>query len=197
MIPRITYICSQLVRNIERNLFHMFGQPPKELALAYVHENKPALSPQKFSIKDIVGDGMLWAVPKFRRTNERKLKRKFGSPEYVLKILLPKNNIKVCQDCGHHHEKGCLCEHCYSKVKKETKEIQGEIQKKLDLKPIENDVVVLYEGEQLPDEPKEFWNGKRIIEMKKERPQWFSKNLLQRTTQQPSQSTDVKPTDLA
>lgn len=52
---------------------------------------------------------MLWAVPKFRRTNERKLKRKFGSPEYVLKILLPKNNIKVCQDCGHHHEKGRLC----------------------------------------------------------------------------------------
>lgn len=46
-------------------------------------------------------------------------------------------------------------------------------------------------------QPKEFWEGKRIIEMKKERPQWFSKNLLQKTTQQPSNSTDVKPTDLA
>lgn len=33
--------------------------------------------------------------------------------------------------------------------------------------------------------------------MKKERPQFFSKNLMQNTTQQPSESTDVKPTDLA
>lgn len=33
--------------------------------------------------------------------------------------------------------------------------------------------------------------------MKKDRPQWFSKNLLQKTTKAPSKSTDVKPTDLA
>ena len=80
-----------------------------ELALAYVHDKKPATSPKKFSIKDIVGDGFLLAVPKFRRTIEKKLKRKFGSPEYVWKMIVPKNYIKVCQNCGHHHEKGRLC----------------------------------------------------------------------------------------
>lgn len=37
-------------------------------------------------------------------------------------------------------------------MKKETQEIQEKIQEKLGLKPIENDVVVLYEGEKLPDE---------------------------------------------
>lgn len=196
MIPRLTHVM-QLVKNVERNLFHLFGYPPKELALAYVHEKKPITSPKKFSIKDIVGDGLLLAVPKFRRTIEKKLKRKFGSPQYVWKMLVPKNNIKVCQNCGHHHEKGRLCEHCYTKVKKETEEIQAKIQEKLGINPIENDVVVLYKGETLPDEPKEFWKGKRIIEMKKERPQWFSKNLLQKTTQKPSKSTEIKPTDLA
>lgn len=79
-----------------------------ELALAYVHDNK-VTSPKKFSLKDIIGDGMLLAVPKFRRTIEKRLKRKYGSPEYVWKMIVPKNNIKVCQTCGHHHEKGLLC----------------------------------------------------------------------------------------
>lgn len=41
------------------------------------------------------------------------------------------------------------------------------------------------------------FQGKRIVEMKKERPSWFSKNLLQKTTAQPSTSKDVKPTELA
>lgn len=77
--------------------------------MAYVHEKKPTTPSKKFSIKDIVGDGFLLAVPKFRRTIERKLKRKYGSPEYVNKMLVPKSYIQVCQDCGHHHEKGRLC----------------------------------------------------------------------------------------
>lgn len=80
-----------------------------ELALAYVHEPKADVVPKKFSIKDIIGDGILLAVPKFRRTIEKRWKRKFGSPEYVWKMLVQRNDIKVCQECGHHHEKGRLC----------------------------------------------------------------------------------------
>lgn len=42
---------------------------------------------------------------------------------------------------------------CYKKVEIETKEIQEKIQEKLgNLKPIENDVIVLYNDENLPDE---------------------------------------------
>ncbi|XP_049870463.1 39S ribosomal protein L32, mitochondrial [Pectinophora gossypiella] len=196
MLPRVYHVLNVL-KSIERNIFQMFVHPPRELALAYIHENKTPTPQKKFSLKDLVGDGFLMAVPKFRRTVEKRLKRKFGSPEYVWKMLVPKTNIKVCSDCGHHHERGRLCGNCYKKVEQETKEIQAKIKEKLGLEPIEKDVVVLYEGENLPDEPKEFWQGKRIIEMKKERPQWFSKNLLQKSTQQPSNATDVKPTDLA
>ncbi|XP_014366787.2 39S ribosomal protein L32, mitochondrial [Papilio machaon] len=196
MLPRFGYMLNFL-KTIERNVFHMFGHPPRELALVQIYEKQLPHPKKSFSIKDIVGDGFLLAVPKFRRTIEKKLKRKFGYPEYVWKMLVPKTNIKVCNECGHHHERGRLCEHCYKKVEKETKEIQAKIQEKLGNSPIEKDVIVLYEGENSPNMPNEFWNGKRVVEMKKERPQWFSKNLLQKSTQQPSDSTDVKPTDLA
>ncbi|GBP82443.1 39S ribosomal protein L32, mitochondrial [Eumeta japonica] len=57
--------------------------------------------------------------------------------------------------------------------------------------------VPVFELNEVQRQVPEFWQGKRIIEMQKERPRWFSKNLLQKTTQQPSDSTDVKPTDLA
>ncbi|CAK1546147.1 unnamed protein product [Leptosia nina] len=195
MIPGVRRNVIDLLKNIERNIFNFFSHPPREIAYACVNEKQ--IQHQKFSIKDIVGDGFLLAVPKFRRTVEKRWKRKFGSPEYQWKMLVPRTNIKVCHECGHYHERGRLCGNCYKKVEAETKEIQDKIVEKLANKPIENEVIVLYDGENLPDQPKEFWQGKRIIEMKKERPQFFSKNLLQKTTQQPSESTDVKPTDLA
>ncbi|CAG9133086.1 unnamed protein product [Plutella xylostella] len=196
MIPRVN-ILFNILRNIERSVFQIFGQPPRELALAYVHENPTPAPGKKFSLADLIGDGILYAMPKSRRTVEKRMKRKFGHPDYHYKLLLPKTNILVCTDCGHNYERGHLCANCYNKVEKETKEIQAQIREKLGTGPVEKDVVVLYEGETTPDQPKEFWNGKRIIEMKKERPKWFSKNLLQKTTQQPSNSTDVKPKDLA
>lgn len=80
-----------------------------EFALAYVHEKNLSTPIPKFSIKDLVGDGFLLAVPKFRRTIEKRWKRKFGMPKYVWKMLEPKTNIKVCHECGHHHEHGRLC----------------------------------------------------------------------------------------
>lgn len=58
---------------------------------------------------DTLKDHILWAVPKHRRTIEKRMKRKYGSPEYVQKILLPKTNLRVCNQCGHNHEVGVLC----------------------------------------------------------------------------------------
>lgn len=62
-----------------------------------------------FSLKDIIGDGFLWAVPKHRRTLEKRQKRRFGHPDYVLKILKPKTYLKTCNTCGDDHEAGVLC----------------------------------------------------------------------------------------
>lgn len=42
----------------------------------------------------------------------------------------------------------------------------------------------------------EYWKGKRIVEMERPRPSWFSKNLLQKTTQPLAQTKEVKPDEL-
>lgn len=101
-------------------------------------------------------------------------------------------------------------------MQEETKLMQEKIEAELGLNPADNDVVVLYDGEkgnQVSDpnirnsfkqkwnnlfssQSSEYWNGKRIVEMNKPRPPWFSKNLLQKTTQQPATTKEVKTTDL-
>ncbi|KAL1132293.1 hypothetical protein AAG570_010250 [Ranatra chinensis] len=147
-------------------------------------------------LKDIIGDGLLLAVPKSRRSKEKRLNRKFGWPEYVWKPLVPKTNILPCNTCGHSYEAGHLCPNCYKRVRLETEEMQKAIESELKLDPIDKEVVVLYEDE-VKDERSPFWKGKRIVEMKKPRPPWFSKNLLQKSTAETSDATAVKPTDLA
>lgn len=66
---------------------------------------------------------------------------------------------------------------------------------KLKLQPVESEVVVLYDGEKV-DQSEEFWKGKRIVEMEKPRPMWFSKNLMQKTTQPNATTKEVKPDEL-
>ncbi|XP_067014630.2 large ribosomal subunit protein bL32m [Anabrus simplex] len=188
-----------LVKRLENTFSLLFDRnfPPDSLCMATVgyYERPIPLKKPRISLQELFGDGFLWAVPRNRRTIERRWKRKFGSPDYVMKILLPKTNLLVCNSCGHHHEAGVLCPHCYSKVQAETEMMQEEIQKELGLNPVENEVVVLYSGEK-ENHPEEYWKGKRIVEMKKERPSWFSKNLMQPTTKTPTTSGDVKPTEL-
>lgn len=49
----------------------------------------------------------------------------------------------------------CLA-NCYKRVKDETTEFQEVIEKELGLEPIEQEVVVLYQGEKTK-QPEEFW----------------------------------------
>lgn len=68
-----------------------------------------AQTSQPFTLKDLIGDGFLWAVPRTRRTIEKRMKRKFGHPMYHMKILPLKVNLRTCMQCGHDHEVGVLC----------------------------------------------------------------------------------------
>lgn len=84
-------------------------------ALAGVAVNKTAgphsETKSSFSIKDIVGDGFLWAVPRCRRTLERRLTRRFGLPDAnkFNKMIVPKTTLRSCNVCGEDHEVGVLC----------------------------------------------------------------------------------------
>ncbi|GAB0093601.1 39S ribosomal protein L32, mitochondrial [Sergentomyia squamirostris] len=194
-LGRVFSFAAQIVEN---TLFPHLSRHFPALAVATVEDNGIRKSPMKLgweSLKNTLEDAILWAVPKHRRTIEKRWKRKYGSPEYVQKILVSKKNIKICITCGHHHETGNLCPKCYERVKGETQAMQAEIQKELGLNPIDKDVIVLYEGEKI-EGPPESWQGKRIVELKRPRPAWFSRNLMEKTTQPPATTKEVKPTDL-
>ncbi|GIX80868.1 39S ribosomal protein L32, mitochondrial, partial [Caerostris extrusa] len=123
-------------------------------------------------LNDIIGDGFLWGVPKRRRSLERRMTRRMGFG----KMILPKRNLIVCDACGHFHPVHTQCvEIVRKKVKSETKLMQDAVMKELKLDPIDKEVVVLYEND--PKDSESF-RGKRIVEMDKVRPSWFSKNLL-------------------
>ncbi|XP_017886298.1 39S ribosomal protein L32, mitochondrial [Ceratina calcarata] len=89
-------------------------------ALSHV---QPTIIPGR-SLKDILNDAILWAVPKKRRTIEKRLNRRFGVPKYNWKPHVPKTNIIMCRKCGHDYEVNTLCGYCYEKVKLETKEFK-------------------------------------------------------------------------
>uniref|UniRef100_A0A2M3Z963 Large ribosomal subunit protein bL32m n=1 Tax=Anopheles braziliensis TaxID=58242 RepID=A0A2M3Z963_9DIPT len=161
--------------------------PPGGWALAGVEElpvqrKQQFPTSRPFSLSDFLGNGILWAVPKHRRTVEKRHKRKYGSPEYKLKILTPKSHLRSCATCGSDHEVGVLCPTCYRQVRTETEQMQEKIQQELKLDPVDREVVVLYASEK-EEQPAEFWQDKRVVEMEKPRPLWFSRNLLQKATQ--------------
>jgi len=74
--------------------------------------------------------------------------------------------------------------------------MQSKIQETLGLQAVDKEVIVLYEGEKAEQSSDDLKN-KRIVEMKKPRPMWFTKNLLQKSTQPLSETKEVKPSDLA
>ncbi|XP_045460821.1 39S ribosomal protein L32, mitochondrial [Harmonia axyridis] len=197
MVSSLISRLSNSILKLEQTLNLILGfnrLPPPAYCLASIETNR--VQPKEpFSLESLIGNGFLWAVPKHRRTIEKRLKMKYGSPKYVMKILQPKTNIRICNACGDHHEIGILCPTCYKRIMNETKDMKEAIQEKLGLQPIEKEVVVLYENEKSTLEGE--YEGQPIVEMKKPRPSWFSKNLLQQTTQQPATTKDVEPSGLS
>lgn len=78
----------------------------------YMPAIKESSASNPFSLKDLIGDGILWAVPKHRKSIERRLKAKYGNPKYHMKIMSPKTSLRICMQCGHDHEVGVLCRKC-------------------------------------------------------------------------------------
>lgn len=197
----INRLCLAFQR-FEQTIFQtIFGRgfPPGLCAIdcnSFLNESKLANRSSNRSLEEILKNGILWAVPKHRRTIEKRLQRRFGAEKYIWKPPVPRTDLLMCANCGHNYEAGRLCGHCYEKVKLETKEIQEAIKKELGLSSVEKNVIILYDGEK-DDKTHEFWKNQRIVEVPKKRPSWFHRNLLEPTTQEPSDKKDVKPTHLA
>ena len=160
------------------------NQPPQlGWALAPVdssfqHQNIKSTSERAKELLDEIFDSLLWAVPKRRRSVFVRVRRRLGVENYShgTSVLKPKNLIP-CQVCGNFMEIGYLCEHCYQENCKETQLIQEAMIKDHGIYPIEHEYAPLYKGEEKVNKP-----GFKFVEIQKERPQWFSSNLLSRPT---------------
>lgn len=164
-----------------------------QLSLALTHPIQNGLTKNSNSkpiVEQIMNDGFLWGVQKRRRSIECRLRRKLGDPRWAphgAKLLVPKTNLVICDSCGHHYEADKLCAYCYELVKKETEILQKEMMEKLRGKPIETEIEFRYKDDSREERP-----TKRIVEIERERPAWFSKNLLAKIgSNKWSQSNDV------
>lgn len=135
-------------------------------------------------LRDIF-DGLLLAVPKKRRSIAKRLSMKFGVKKWAphgWKMIDPKTNIITCWTCGNYHEAQYLCEHCYGKNMEETQVIQKNILEELGYDINDKEVKVLYRGDTRNDDQENI----RFVEIPKERPQWFSRNLLSKPASETS-----------
>ncbi|XP_053634175.1 large ribosomal subunit protein bL32m [Cherax quadricarinatus] len=141
-------------------------------------------------------DGILWAVPKHRRSRERRLIRKFGS-ESGHKKLLPILKLLTCDNCGNVHEPGRLCPNCYAMNKEVTEAMQAAMNSTQGLNPIEHEVLLIFKGEKVNTDDG-FFKGKQIVEVPRECPQWFSRRLTKKSNITTTTDTTIaKPTNLA
>ncbi|CAL4124741.1 unnamed protein product, partial [Meganyctiphanes norvegica] len=78
--------------------------------------------------------------------------------------------------------------HCYGETKKVTEAMQEAMRNSYGMQPVEHDVLPVFQGEKV-DSHNGYFNGKRVVEVPKERPAWFSRRLTQKSTI--SQSSDT------
>ncbi|XP_059171873.1 large ribosomal subunit protein bL32m-like [Physella acuta] len=152
--------------------------PPSALAIAGCPS---AISPSEDlhksskSMLDSIFDGLLLAVPKHRRSIEKRLYRKHRYTAFM-EYGTPKSTIVPCLECGNYREKGHLCKHCYDKVCLETKEMKAKLGEDIKYNVPMQEIEFVYNGEAADNS-----GGKLVINMNKSRPSWFSKNLLNKT----------------
>lgn len=158
-------LCPAMVTGLNDDSLRAFNQKHKSL------------------IDDIMTDGMLLAVQKKRRTVEKRLVRRFGVERYPQEcgIIRAKENLVVCDHCGHYHELHTICGHCYNKVREESSKIMEKIRQHFKFnEPIEEEVRIRYDDDQshADGQPSD---RKPVVEMEGKRPEWFAKNLLSRS----------------
>lgn len=148
--------------------------PPLAPAVALADcrsQNTP--SSTGYGISEMIEDmRILLGVPKRRTAKPKKQTRKFS----FTRLLTPTENLVTCASCGSLHQTDTICGKCYEKVRELTNEIKrkmmaynpykGERQDKQVVVRFSNDADVVEDG---------VVNGKRIIELERERPTWFKK----------------------
>lgn len=147
-----------------------------EVALTLVPTNSiPATKNQVANDLGIDFNGILWGTPVHKTTKPRKMIRKHA----VHYTLRPPQNLIPCTKCGSWHLKHTICGFCYKKVKEATEQIKEQL---LKYNPFagelqDRETEVLFKNDPRPTGGEQ---NLRILEIPKERPEWFSKDLKKR-----------------
>ncbi|KAL5009839.1 hypothetical protein ScPMuIL_012144 [Solemya velum] len=140
----------RILRNLEISLLKWTGlHKPGMPALAGVNlpcDDRPKSAARSLdSILDSIFGSKLWAaVPKNRRSAERRMTRKMA--KFHLNDAIPKKNIVACLECGHWHQSNTICGNCYSKVREETKEMRRSLGEDIRYSAPESEIVFLYDA---------------------------------------------------
>lgn len=168
IIARYQSITDQLIRYTR--LF--FSSP----SLAYV--NLPSSSsPSSSSPQSYLPDMSILLTQKHRATIERRrIRRHSDLPmSLMVKYGTPRQDLHQCLECGTWHEKKTICGNCYDRIRKETDEMKKSYpnQDEFLYNHPQQEVVYVYQNEKVPNN-----ENKQIVEIPRERPSWFSKNLI-------------------
>lgn len=114
---------------------------------------------------------------KHRATIERRRVRRHSDlpMSLMIKYGTPRQDLHQCLECGKWHEKKTICGNCYDRIRKETQAIKDSYPNKdeFNYNHPQQEIVYVYKNENsITDQTK------RIVEIPRERPTWFSKNLI-------------------
>ncbi|XP_066977472.1 large ribosomal subunit protein bL32m [Macrobrachium rosenbergii] len=197
MVDQVAKAALQMYRHTERCIFNLLRNfyPGAHQEIGWVACDIPYnkdFNTLERSPERSIEDGFLWTAPRDRRSRERRLTRKFGNEKGYWKML-PVLKLLTCDNCGHAHEAGRLCPNCYSKNKDLTTAMQESQNATQGLAPIEHEVIPVFKGEKV-DADGRFFKGMQIVEVPKDRPQWFSRRLTQKSNVMPSEGSSLKET---
>jgi large subunit ribosomal protein L32 len=127
--------------------------------------------------KSCLPDVSILLTQKHRATIERRrIRRHSDLPmSLMMKYGTPRQDLHQCLECGTWHEKKTICGNCYDRIRKETQLIKDSYpnQDELNYNHPQQEIMYVYKDEERISDEK-----KRIVEIPRERPTWFSKKLI-------------------
>ncbi|CAF0942899.1 unnamed protein product [Rotaria sordida] len=164
LIIRYRLITDQLIRYSQ----FLFSSP----TFAFVDMPTTITTP-----KSSLPDMSILLTQKHRATIERRrIRRHSDLPmSLMIKYGTPRQDLHQCLECGTWHEKKTICGNCYDRIRKETQAMKDSYPNKDEFNHnhSQQEIVYVYKNDE-----KFHDDTKRIVEIQRERPTWFSKNLI-------------------
>ncbi|CAF1057541.1 unnamed protein product [Adineta steineri] len=169
IIARYHFLTDQLI-----HYSRFFFSSPTFALINTSSSSSTLISPSTSCLPDM----SILLTQKHRATVERRrIRRHSDLPMSLMsRIGTPRQDLHQCLECGTWHEKKTICGNCYDRIKKETQSMKDSFSNKdeFNYNHPQQEVVYVYNNDNKLTDDK----TKRIVEIPRERPTWFSKNLI-------------------